>query len=162
MKERTPVAMAGGDVDHVVWMRRALEEAHRALEHGEIPVGAVVTVEGRVVASGFNQPVGAHDPTAHAEVVALRQAARALSNYRLPGSTLYVTLEPCLLCVGAIVQARVATVVYGASDPKSGAVRSILRVDELPLNHRFDVVEGVLAEDCGRLLVDFFRARRET
>ncbi len=160
MRERTPGAMADRDVDHEALMRRALAEARRALEHGEIPVGAVLTLDGRVLASGFNQPIGAHDPTAHAEVVALRTAARALSNYRLPGSTLYVTLEPCLLCVGAIVQARVATVVYGAPDPKGGAVRSVLRVGDLPLNHRFDVVEGVLAEECGALLLDFFKARR--
>lgn len=142
-------------------MRLALEEARRALDHGEVPVGAVVVVDGAVVAAGFNQPIGAQDPTAHAEVVALRAAARALSNYRLPGATLYVTLEPCLLCVGAIVQARVATVVYAARDPKGGAVRSLLRVDELPLNHRFAVVEGVLGEECGRVLVDFFKSRRE-
>jgi tRNA(adenine34) deaminase len=112
------------------------------------------------VATGFNQPIGAGDPTAHAEVVALRAGARALANYRLTGTTLYVTLEPCLMCVGAIVHARVSTLVYGAADLKGGAVHSILRVDELGLNHSFDVVDGVLADDCGQLLVDFFRARR--
>jgi tRNA(adenine34) deaminase len=148
-------------MDHEPFMRRALDEARRAQEQDEVPIGALLVLDGQIVSTGFNQPVGSRDPTAHAEVVALRAAAKALSNYRLPGSTLYVTLEPCLLCVGAIVQARVATVVYGARDPKGGAVRSLLRVDELPLNHRFEVVEGVLAEECGRLLVDFFRARRE-
>ncbi|HEY7514354.1 MAG TPA: tRNA adenosine(34) deaminase TadA [Vicinamibacteria bacterium] len=148
-------------MDHEPFMRRALDEARRAQEQDEVPIGALLVLDGQIVSTGFNQPVGSRDPTAHAEVVALRAAAKALANYRLPGSTLYVTLEPCLLCVGAIVQARVATVVYGARDPKGGAVRSLLRVDELPLNHRFEVVEGVLAEECGRLLVDFFRARRE-
>jgi tRNA(adenine34) deaminase len=147
-------------VDHEPFMRRALLEARRAQEQGEVPIGAVLVVEGTVVASGFNQPIGAQDPTAHAEVVTLRAAARAASNYRLPGSTLYVTLEPCLLCVGAIVQARVGSVVYGPRDPKGGAVRSLLRVDDLPLNHRFEVVEGVLAEESGQLLRDFFKARR--
>jgi tRNA(adenine34) deaminase len=141
-------------------MRQALDEARLAQERGEVPIGALVVIDGKVVAKGYNQPIGSQDPTAHAEVVALRAAAKALSNYRLPGSTLYVTLEPCLLCVGAIVQARV-TLVYGARDPKGGAVKSLLRVDELRLNHRFEVVEGVLADDCGRLLVDFFRGRRE-
>jgi tRNA(adenine34) deaminase len=147
-------------MDHEAVMRHALLEARRAQEQGEVPIGAVLVVGETIVASGFNQPVGSHDPTAHAEVVTLRAAAKASSNYRLPGSILYVTLEPCLLCVGAIVQARVATVVYGPRDPKGGAVRSLLRVDDLPLNHRFEVVEGVLAEESGQLLRDFFKARR--
>jgi tRNA(adenine34) deaminase len=145
---------------HEAFMRRALDEARRAQERGEVPIGALLVVDETIVATGFNQPIGSHDPTAHAEVVALRAAAKALANYRLPGGTLYVTLEPCLLCVGAIVQARVGTLVYGARDPKGGAVRSLLRVDELPLNHRFEVVEGVLAEESGKLLQDFFKARR--
>ena len=147
-------------MDHEAVMRQALLEARRAQAQGEVPIGAVLVVDGAILASGFNQPIGSQDPTAHAEVVVLRAAAKALSNYRLPGSTLYVTLEPCLLCVGAIVQARVATVVYGARDPKGGAVRSLLRADELPLNHRFEVVEGILGEESGKLLQDFFKARR--
>ena len=147
-------------MDHEAVMRQALLEARRAQAQGEVPIGAVLVVDGAILASGFNQPIGSQDPTAHAEVVVLRAAAKALSNYRLPGSTLYVTLEPCLLCVGAIVQARVATVVYGARDPKGGAVRSLLRGDELPLNHRFEVVEGILGEESGKLLQDFFKARR--
>jgi tRNA(adenine34) deaminase len=147
-------------MDHETLMRHALDEARRGAVAGEVPIGALLVVEGEVVSRGFNQPIASRDPTAHAEVVALRAGAKALSNYRLPGSTLYVTLEPCLLCVGAIVQARVSTLVYGASDPKGGAVRSILRAADLPLNHRFEVVEGVLAEECGRLLQDFFKARR--
>jgi tRNA(Arg) A34 adenosine deaminase TadA len=147
-------------MDHEAFMRRALAEARRAEERGEVPIGAVLVVAGEVAATGFNQPIVARDPTAHAEVVALRAGARALENYRLPGSALYVTLEPCLMCVGAIVHARVATLVYGAADLKGGAVHSIMRVDELGLNHAFDVIDGVLADECGKLLVDFFRARR--
>jgi tRNA(adenine34) deaminase len=142
-------------------MREALEEARQAQAAGEVPVGAVVVVDGAIVGRGFNQPIATHDPTAHAEVRALRAAGAAVANYRLPGSALYVTIEPCLLCVGAIVQARVGTVVYGAPDPKGGAVRSILQADELPLNHRFAVVSGVLAEDCAALLVGFFKSRRQ-
>ena len=143
-------------------MRLALEEARRARDAGEVPVGAVVVSAGAVLGTGFNQPIGAVDPSSHAEVVALRAAARATGNYRLAGTTLYVTVEPCLMCVGAIVQARVATVVYGVPDPKGGAVRSLLDPNTLPLNHRFESVEGVLAEDCRALLQEFFRGRRES
>jgi tRNA(adenine34) deaminase len=146
--------------EHEAFMGRALDEARRALDQGEVPVGAVVVADGAVVATGFNQPIAAQDPTAHAEVVALRAAARVFANYRLPEATLYVTLEPCLMCVGAIVHSRVATLVYGAADLKGGAVHSILRVDELGLNHSFSVVDGVRAEECGQLLVDFFKSRR--
>jgi tRNA(adenine34) deaminase len=141
-------------------MRRALAEAHRAREAGEVPVGAVVVAGGLVVGKGFNRPIGAQDPTAHAEIVALGAAGQALGNYRLSGTTLYVTVEPCLMCVGAIVHARVGTVVYGVPDPKGGAVRSLLDVNALPLNHRFEVVEGVLAEECRELLQEFFREKR--
>jgi len=147
--------------DHARFMRRALAEARRAQAAGEVPIGAAVVLDGDVVATGFNQPIGSTDPTAHAEVVALRAAARALGNYRLPGATLYVTVEPCVMCVGAIVHARIGTLVYGASDPKSGAVRSILDPAALPLNHRFEVVEGILADSCAALLREFFRSRRE-
>ena len=142
-------------------MRLALAQAALARAAGEVPVGAVVVLDGGVVGRGYNQPVGTSDPTAHAEILALREAARALGNYRLTGATLYVTVEPCLMCVGAIVHARVGTVVYGAPDPKGGAVRSLLDPSALPLNHRFEVVEGVLAEECRQLLQEFFRARRE-
>lgn len=152
-----PAANAG----HESFMRLALEQAALAQAAGEVPVGAVVVREGRVIGRGFNQPIATSDPTAHAEVVALREAARAVSNYRLTGATLYVTVEPCLMCVGATVHARVATVVYGAADPKAGAVRSLLDPGTLPLNHRFAVVEGVLAEECGDRLLRFFRARRD-
>lgn len=141
-------------------MRQALAQARRARDAGEVPVGAVVVLEGAVVGSGFNQPIGAIDPTAHAEVLALRAAAQAVGNYRLPGAVLYATVEPCLMCVGALVHARIATVVYGAADAKGGAVRSLLDPLALPLNHRFVVVEGVLADESRALLQEFFRSRR--
>jgi tRNA(adenine34) deaminase len=142
-------------------MREAIECARTALHIGEVPIGAVVVREGRIVAQGFNQPIHRQDPTAHAEVVALREAARALGNYRLPGATVYVTLEPCLMCVGALLNARVSAVVYGAAEPKFGALRSILSIADVPVNHRFDVIPGVLETECRRLVVDFFRFRRE-
>jgi tRNA(adenine34) deaminase len=145
---------------HERFMRTALDQARAAAAAGEVPIGAVVVLDGLVIATGYNQPISTNDPSAHAEVVALRRAAAVVANYRLPGTTLYVTVEPCLMCVGAIVHARVGTVVYGAADPKGGAVVSLLRVAELPLNHRFEVVPGVLADDASRLLVEFFRTRR--
>ena len=141
-------------------MRLALAEARRALEADEVPIGAIVVSEGRVVGAGFNQPIRATDPTAHAEVLALREAAHSVGNYRLTGSALYVTIEPCLMCVGAAVNARVARIVYGAAEPKAGAVRSLLVADELPLNHRFEAIGGVLETDCRRLIQDFFKYRR--
>jgi len=141
-------------------MRQALDEARRAREAGEVPVGAVLVADGVVVGRGFNQPIGRLDPTAHAEIVALRAAAATLANYRLVGVTAYVTLEPCLMCVGALLNARVAAVVYGAPEPKWGAVRSLVRLDELAFTHRFEVISGVLEHECRALLVDFFRSRR--
>lgn len=154
--------MAYGELDHARFMRLALAEARRAAEAGEVPVGAVVVVEGEVVGVGHNQPIGAVDPTAHAEIVALRDAARRVGNYRLPGATVYVTVEPCLMCVGALVHARVATLVYGAPEPKAGAVESTQRAHEHPaLNHRIEVVSGVLADECAALMREFFRERRE-
>ena len=134
--------------DHETFMRLALAQAALARAAGEVPVGAVVVLDGGVVGRGYNHPIGTSDPTAHAEVLALREAGRAGGNYRLTGATLYVTVEPCLMCVGAIVHARVATVVYGVADPKGGAVRSLLDPNALPLNHRFEAVEGVLADEC--------------
>jgi len=142
-------------------MRRALEAARSALHLGEVPVGAVLVADGEVVGLGFNQPIHKLDPTAHAEVVALRGAAKALGNYRLTGTTLYVTVEPCLMCVGAIMSARVSTVVYAVAEPKHGAIDSILKLAELRLNHRVDVVRGVLEAECRQILVDFFKFRRE-
>jgi tRNA(adenine34) deaminase len=141
-------------------MREALAQARRAGESGEVPVGAVVVRDGRVLAAASNQPIRTGDPTAHAEVLALREAARAVGNYRLTGAAVYVTLEPCLMCVGALVNARVATVVYGAAEPKWGALVSLVDVTALRLNHRFAVVGGVLEADCSALMVEFFRSRR--
>ena len=147
--------------DHDRHMAAALEEALRAREAGEVPVGAVVVVDGAIVGRGFNQPIRSHDPTAHAEIVALREAARAVGNYRLTGAALYVTIEPCLMCVGALVHARVSTLVYGASEPKSGAVCSTMRAPELAgLNHRFDVVSGVREAECREMVQAFFRGKR--
>lgn len=142
-------------------MKEALALAERAAAVGEVPVGSVVVLEGRVIGRGHNQPISSHDPTAHAEMVALREAARAIGNYRLTGATLYVTLEPCLMCVGALVHARVDTLVYGAAEPKAGAIESTQRAHEHPaLNHRMTVVSGVLAAPCGAMLREFFAARR--
>jgi tRNA(adenine34) deaminase len=146
--------------DHEALMRLALAEAHKASELGEVPVGALLVGEG-ARAAGFNQPIRARDPTAHAEILALREAARGSGNYRLTGTTLYVTLEPCLMCVGALVNARVAKVVFGALEPKFGALRSLLRFEELALNHRFEIVAGVLADECAALVQEFFRSRRD-
>ena len=142
-------------------MRLAIEQAQRALAAGEVPIGAVLTMNGDVVARGYNQPIGSVDPTAHAEIVTLREAARAVGNYRLTDATLYVTLEPCLMCVGALVHARVKEVVYGAPEPKTGALVSATRALDTPgLNHRFDVTGGVLADECRSLMQAFFRDRR--
>ena len=146
---------------HVSFMRTALSLADEAARLDEVPVGAVVVVGGRIVGRGYNQPIRTHDPTAHAEIVALRQAARTMGNYRLIGATLYVTIEPCLMCVGATVHARVDTLVYGAPEPKAGAIESQQRVWEHPsLNHRLTIVSGVLAPDCAERLSSFFRERR--
>jgi len=142
-------------------MAAALEEARRAAAEGEVPIGAVVALGGAIVGRGFNQPIGSGDPTAHAEIVAIREAARAVGNYRLTGATLVVTVEPCLMCVGALVHARIATLVFGAPEPRTGAVSSTVRGAELPgHNHRFDVVGGVREDDCRALMQEFFKSRR--
>ena len=142
-------------------MDAALEEARRARGAGEVPIGAVVAIDGAIVGRGFNQPIRAGDPTAHAEIVAIRDAAARTANYRLTGATLCVTIEPCLMCVGALVHARIATLVYGAAEPKSGALGSAVRGDQLAgLNHRFEVVAGVREEACRDLMQAFFRERR--
>jgi len=143
------------------WMRYALNRARHAGERGEVPVGAVVVVNGDVVAEGTNEPIGTSDPTAHAEIVALRGAAAELRNYRLIGATLYVTIEPCLMCVGAMVHARIARLVYGAPEPKAGAIESAMRaLDHPTLNHRFEVTGGVLAEEAREVMQTFFQRRR--
>ncbi len=142
-------------------MREALALAREAAAAGEVPVGAVVVRDGVVIGRGRNAPVGSHDPTAHAEIVALRDAAACAGNYRLPGVTLYVTLEPCVMCVGALMHARVQTVVYGATEPKAGAMESTQRAHEhAALNHQVTVVSGVLATECREALQAFFRERR--
>ena len=142
-------------------MGEALDEARRARYTFEVPIGAVVVIDGRIVGRGFNHPIGGRDPSAHAEIAAMRQAAIRLGNYRLTGATLCVTIEPCLMCVGALVHARVATLVFGATEPKAGAAVSATRAFELPsLNHRVEVVGGVLADDCRDIVQAFFKARR--
>ena len=143
------------------YMQRALALARAAAAQGEVPVGALVVRGGEIIGEGANRPIGQHDPSAHAEIEALRAAGRALGDYRLTGATLYVTLEPCIMCASAIVHARVDRVVFGAWDPKAGAAGSIADVFAIPqLNHRVDVFGGVLAEECATLLSEFFRARR--
>jgi tRNA(adenine34) deaminase len=147
--------------DDQTFMRAALALAREAAAFDEVPVGAVVVLEGNIVGRGFNQPISRHDPTAHAEVMALRAAAAQLGNYRLPGATLYVTLEPCAMCAGAIMHARIDRVVFGARDPKTGAAGSVVDLfDEPRLNHHAVVEGGVLADECGALLSGFFAARR--
>ncbi len=145
---------------NVTWMRRAIRLARAAAARGEVPVGAVLVVGGRIVGRGSNRPIGSHDPTAHAEIVALRRAARSLRNYRLPGATLFVTLEPCLMCLGAMVQARIARLVYGASDPRVGVTALLRGRPAAGLNHRFEIAGGVRGPECAALLKEFFRSRR--
>jgi tRNA(adenine34) deaminase len=143
------------------FMRAALALAAEARRHGEVPVGAVVVLDGTAIGAGFNQPIGAQDPTAHAEVMALRDAGRRTRNYRLTGATLYVTIEPCQMCVGAMIHARVARVVYGTREPKAGAIESAMRAHEHPsLNHRLEATGGVLEEDCRAVIQEFFKSRR--
>ena len=143
------------------FMQHALDLARRAAQDGEVPVGAVVVKDEQIIGEGWNQPIQSHDPSAHAEMVALRQAAQAIGNYRLTGTTLYVTLEPCVMCAGAIVHARVERLVFGAWDPKAGAVSSVYDVIAKPrLNHVVQWTGGVLEDEAGQLLREFFRARR--
>ena len=142
-------------------MRLALAEAALARQAGEVPIGAIVVLDGTVIGTGFNQPIGAKDPTAHAEVVALRAASTARGNYRLTGATIYVTVEPCLMCVGAMVHARIGTVVYGATEPRSGAIVSMTSAHQFAgLNHRLAAIGGVLEDECRAIIQDFFKARR--
>ena len=144
------------------FMQQALDLARQAALHNEVPVGALVVLSGEVVGLGFNQPIGRHDPTAHAEVMALRDAAARLGNYRLPGCTLYVTVEPCAMCAGAIQHARIARVVYGTAEPKTGACGSVVDLfAEDRLNHHAEVEGGLLAEECAELVSSFFQRRRQ-
>jgi tRNA(adenine34) deaminase len=143
------------------FMQAALEQARLALSAGEVPVGAVLVIDDRIVARGFNQPIGAVDPTAHAEIRVVRDAAKAVGNYRLTDAVVYVTVEPCLMCVGALVHARVREVVYGAAEPKTGALVSSVRGLDMPgLNHRFTITGGVLEAECRDIIQQFFKDRR--
>lgn len=148
------------ELDHQ-FMQQALNQARLAAAAGEVPVGAVLVRDGHVISTGFNQPITNNDPSAHAEMMALRAAAQSESNYRLPGTTLYVTLEPCTMCAGAMLHARVERVVFGATDPKTGAAGSVLNVfSEKQINHQTQVEGGIMGEECGQVLRDFFKERR--
>jgi tRNA(adenine34) deaminase len=148
-------------VDNDFLMKAALEQARLARDAGEVPIGAIVVLDEAIVGRGFNHPISSGDPTAHAEIVAIRQAARDVGNYRLTGATLVVTIEPCLMCVGALVHARIGTLVYGAAEPRTGAIASTVRGGELPgHNHRFVIVSGVLEDECRELVQTFFREKR--
>jgi tRNA(adenine34) deaminase len=154
-------SLESGEAVDVAFMREALAQAALAEAAGEVPIGAVAVAGGVVIGRGFNRPIGSKDPTAHAEILALREAAQVVGNYRLTGVRLYVTVEPCLMCVGAIVHARVGTLIYGVSEPKAGAVSSAIPVlNHAALNHRVEVIEGVLADECRDVLQRFFQARR--
>jgi len=155
--------MINNQTAHEYWMRQALTLAEEAARNGEVPVGAVVVCDDVIIGAGFNRPIGAHDPTAHAEIKALRQAAKKLQNYRIPGCTLYVTLEPCTMCVGAIIHARIAKLVFGAREPRFGAVASTKQLLDEPgaFNHQVNWQEGVLAAQCGEIMQQFFRRRRQ-
>jgi tRNA(adenine34) deaminase len=143
------------------YMRMAIEQAQLAAQSGEVPVGAVLVRGGQVISRAFNKPITNHDPSAHAEMLALREAALAEENYRIPGSTLYVTLEPCAMCSGAMLHARIDRVVYGAQDPKTGAAGSVLDIfSSKQINHQTSVEGGIMSEECGQLLRDFFKGRR--
>lgn len=143
------------------YMCMAIEQAQLAAQSGEVPVGAVLVKDGQVISKAFNRPIANHDPSAHAEMLALREAALAEENYRIPGSTLYVTLEPCAMCSGAMLHARIDRVVYGASDPKTGAAGSVLDIfASKQINHQTSVEGGIMSEECGQLLRDFFKGRR--
>lgn len=164
MQDGIPAAVAdvsGQEAEDRYWMSLALQEAERGQEAGEVPVGAVVVLDGRCLARAHNAPIGERDPTGHAEIRVLREAAQRLANYRLPGTTLYVTLEPCPMCVGAMVHARVARLVYGAPDPRTGAAGGALDLVSHPShNHRIEVTGGVEAERAAAMLREFFRLRR--
>ena len=144
------------------WMRHALTLAQKAADLGEVPVGAVLVRDEQLLAEGWNQPIGGNDPTAHAEIMAIRQAAQKVENYRLPGTTLYITIEPCSMCAGAIIHARISRVVFGASEPRAGAAGSVINLlQNEQFNHQTEVTSGVLAEECGQILKDFFAIRRK-
>ncbi len=143
------------------WMRHALTLAHKAADLGEVPVGAVLVKEGQLISEGWNQPIMNHDPTAHAEIMAIRNAAQSIENYRLPGTTLYITIEPCSMCAGAIIHSRISRVVFGASEPRAGAAGSVINLlQNEQFNHQTELTSGVLADECSQILKDFFARRR--
>lgn len=150
-------------MNDIEYMIQAIELAREARSAGEVPVGAIVVLDGEIVGRGFNQPISRHDPSAHAEIMALRDAGRHVGNYRLPECTLYVTLEPCAMCAGAIMHARIKRIVYGTADPKTGAAGSVVDLfKEARLNHHTEIEGGLMAKECGELIRDFFRERRTT
>ena len=154
----TPISIA----QDTAWMRLAVEQAHQAESLGEVPVGAVLVIDGALIAAAFNAPISGCDPSAHAEIAVLRKAAELRKNYRLPFSTLYVTIEPCTMCMGAMIHSRVQRVVFGAREPRAGAVVSQLQLaGQSFYNHQIEVTEGVLADECGALVSTFFRAKRK-
>ncbi len=151
-----------GEMTDTDWMHHALKLAERAQQEGEVPVGAVLVLNDEIIGEGWNRPIAAHDPTAHAEIMALRAGAAKLGNYRLNNTTLYVTLEPCVMCAGAMMHARIKRLVFGASDPKAGAIISVFNIfDSSKLNHRVEYVGGILSDECGAILSRFFEARRK-
>ncbi len=151
-----------GEMTDPDWVRHALKLAERAQQEGEVPVGAVLVLNDELIGAGWNRPIAAHDPTAHAEIMALRAGAAKLGNYRLNNTTLYVTLEPCVMCAGAMVHARIKRLVFGANDPKAGAIISVFNIfDSSKLNHRVEYVGGILSDECGTMLSRFFEARRK-
>src|SRR5499427_8035998 len=162
MTDARKITGDAAQAEDITWMRQALEQARLAAEAGEVPVGAVVIKDGEIVGRGHNRNLLDNDPTAHAEIVALRQAAARLGNHRLTGCTMVATIEPCAMCAGALIHARIARLVYGASDPKAGAAGSLLQVINHPgLNHRMEVTAGVLAGKCSEVLQKFFRQKRQ-
>lgn len=147
---------------HETWIRHTLELAIRAKEAGEVPIGAVIVLNNEIIGEGWNCPISSHDPTAHAEINALRQAGQKINNYRLTGTTLYVTLEPCIMCLGAMVQARIANLIFGAYDSRVGSVESLFKSGEkIGPNHRFNVLGGILEQECGQILKGFFSNKRD-
>ncbi|WP_425591523.1 tRNA adenosine(34) deaminase TadA [Brenneria roseae] len=154
--------MVSHELDDEHWMRHALTLAQRAQDEGEVPVGAVLVLDNQVIGEGWNRPIGHHDPTAHAEIMALRQGGMVLQNYRLLNTTLYVTLEPCIMCAGAMIHSRIGRLVYGAADEKTGAAGSLVDILRHPgMNHQIIIDSGILADACSAMLSDFFRMRRE-
>lgn len=149
-------------MNHNIFMRKALEQAELSLQKGEVPVGAVVVAGGEIIGWGYNQNISHRDPTAHAEIVAIREASRAKKNYRLPDCDMYVTLEPCAMCLGAIVHSRIRRLFYGVIDPKAGAVESIMSFPFDKVNHRPEIKSGILTQECGKILKDFFREKRQS